>query len=353
MVFPFSWILEAFEWAPLDSSPVDCFFQGLVGACGISVLCNLLRVHLFLQTYSKSETENERKRRSPSAGSSLGGQWRTTFQFWSLAVLLSLVGSRVSSLIVLEFSLRAVFAWITARADTSGRGPQLLLMQCQFSLGCALTCTLSFLQQGAVHSCFSLFLAMMLSWALAGICHGLWRHVEKLYPLHSTQRYCGKCITLLTSGHTILPFLERVVILAFAVAVVASTATVFDHFLSQKDALKFWTPLTLCYSMLLVYIQEEQHRQTGLEALLHSVVLRLGALMVLMLTMGQWSDVLHILITFLGEAVCLLPSHDLLQALLKEEEDIGLSQHEQDSRPTHKTRGSIPTILSDSTERQN
>lgn len=62
---------------------------------------------------------------------------------------------------------------------------------------------------------------------------------------------------------------------------------------------------------------EDQNRQTGTEALLHSVVLRLGALLVLMLTIGDWSDVFHVLITFLGEAVCLLPSQDLLQAVLK------------------------------------
>lgn len=45
--------------------------------------------------------------------------------------------------------------------------------------------------------------------------------------------------------------------------------------------------------------------------------MRLGALLVLMLAMGYWSDVFQILIAFLGEAVCLLPSRDLLQALLK------------------------------------
>lgn len=51
--------------------------------------------------------------------------------------------------------------------------------------------------------------------------------------------------------------------------------------------------------------------------MLHTVVLRLGALLVLMLTMGNWSDVLHVLFSFLGEAVCLLPSQDLLKAALQ------------------------------------
>ncbi|XP_070705301.1 transmembrane protein 82-like [Pempheris klunzingeri] len=311
MFLPFSWILGA-EWTPSGSNPIDSFFRGLVGACGISVLCSLMRVNHFIQSCSKQ--------RSPSPGNPPSWNWRAALQFWSLTVLLSLVGSRVSSLIVLEFSLRAVSAW----AD--GRGLDLLLLQSQFSLGCGLTCTLVFLHQGAPRSSFSLFLAAALSWGLASTIHNLWSHVARLYPLHSTERYCGKCITLLTSGHTILASLQRAVVLAFALATVASTTTVYDHFLSQKDALKFWTPLTLCYTMLVVYIQEDQHRHSGTEALLHTVVLRLGALLVLMLTVGYWSDVFHVLITFLGEAACLLPSQDLLQAVLKEEEDASLSK---------------------------
>lgn len=71
--------------------------------------------------------------------------------------------------------------------------------------------------------------------------------------------------------------------------------------------------LTFCFS----FYAEDQQRHTGAEALLHTVVLRLGALLVLMLTVGDWFDVLHVFVTFLGEAACLLPSQDLLQAVLK------------------------------------
>ncbi|XP_036956418.1 transmembrane protein 82-like [Acanthopagrus latus] len=333
MFLPFSWILGTSESSTFDSNPIDSYLQGLVGACGISVLCNLMRVNNFIQTCSDSESETESKQRSSSPVNPLRGSWRSALQFWSVAVLLSLVGSRVSSLIVLEFCLRAVSTWASARTDANGRGLDLLLIQCQFSLGCGLTCTLAFLHQGAPHSSLSLLLAAALSWALASVSQGLWSHVARLYPLHSTERYCGKCITILTSGHTILTSLQRAVVLAFALATVASTATVYEHFLSQKDALKFWTPLTLCYTMLVFYIQEDQNRQTGTEALLHTVVLRLGAILVLMLTVGDWSDVVHVLITFLGEAVCMLLSQDLLQAVLQEEEDdMSLTE------PRHKTR---------------
>ncbi|XP_061731637.1 transmembrane protein 82-like [Nerophis ophidion] len=271
-----------------------------------------------LKKDSRCESESKEKVSPPGL---LTATWKYFVHFWTLTVLLSLVGSRVSSLIVLEFSLRAISAFVSARLDDNGRGLQLLLIQSHFSLGSGITCTISFLHQGAAHSSLGVFLAAALSWALAGFCRSLWGHVARLYPLHSTQRYCGKCITLLASGHSLLAWLQRLVLLVFAAAAVASFATVCDHFLSQKQALKFWTPLTLCYTMLVVYNQEDQQRQRGTEALVHTVVLRLGALLVLMLTVGNWSDVLHVLFTFFGEAVCLLFSQDLLQIILKEEEE--------------------------------
>ncbi len=69
---------------------------------------------LIFSPCSDSDSESESTQRSSSPGNPLRGNWRTTVQFWCLVVLLSAVGSRVSSLIVLEFSLRAVSAWASA-----------------------------------------------------------------------------------------------------------------------------------------------------------------------------------------------------------------------------------------------
>ncbi|XP_029007198.1 transmembrane protein 82-like [Betta splendens] len=334
-MFLLSGILRTFEWTPFFSNPVECSLQGLVGACGVSVLCNLARVYYFVQTCNASEAES--KERSSSAGSARTPTWTTTLRFWVLCVLLSLLGQRVCSLIVLEFTVRSVSAWTSAGLESRGGNTDILLIQCQFSLGCGLVCLLAFLHQGAPHSWACLCLAAGLSWALAGLSHSLWSHVAKLYPLHSTERYCGKCITLLTSGHNVLASLHRVVILAFALATVAAAATVYGQFLVQKDALKFWIPLTLCYTAVVVYSPEDQHQQSGTDTLLQTAFQRLGALLVLMLTVGDWSDFFQVFITFLGEAVCLLPSQDLLEAVLEDNTDIALS-HEQSSRHTRMKR---------------
>ncbi len=59
---------------------------------------------------------------------------------------------------------------------------------------------------------------------------------------------------------------------------------------------------------------EEHHRLPSSQAVMNTVVVRLGGLMILMLTVGRWADVFHILLCFLGEASCLLPTMDLLDA---------------------------------------
>lgn len=78
--------------------------------------------------------------------------------------------------------------------------------------------------------------------------------------------------------------------------------------------------------MFTCFDSEAQSEQSGLEAVLHSVALRLGALLVLLLTVGEWSDVLHVLLALLGEVVCVLSSQDLLQSVLKVREGSRLSR---------------------------
>uniref|UniRef100_UPI003AAE1837 transmembrane protein 82 n=1 Tax=Centroberyx gerrardi TaxID=166262 RepID=UPI003AAE1837 len=311
------------EWLTLDANPLDSLLQGLVGACGISVLCNLMRVHLFLEAESSSDDSSSKdasSQRTPRhqsrPKSGLGGM----LQFLFLMGLLAVVGSRVASLVVLEFSLRAVSAWATAGPE-SGRFLQQLLVQCQFSLGCALSCSLHFLHEGAPQRWLCLLLAAALSWFLAKQATRLLHHVLALYKLHSSQRYCGVCISLLSSGRSLLPVLCRTLVITFSVAVVAAVSIINKHFLSATEALRFWTPLTICYTLLVVYMQEEQHRRPTGQAVLNTVVVRLGGLMVLMLTVGRWADVLHILMCFLGEASCLIPTKDLLDAASSQDEE--------------------------------
>lgn len=323
------------EWLSLDMNPLDCVLQGLIGACGISVLCSFMKVHLFLEEHSWSN-----KNEKDTLNQKIHSHQRTNqiglygmIQFFFVTVILTVVGSRVASLVVLEFCLRAVSGWVTAGPKFRKILPQ-LLVQSQFSLGCALSCSLHFLHEGATHRWLCLILAAALSWFLARQATLLLRHVTTLFELHSSQRYCGICISLLTSGHNLLPMLYKTMIIAFSVAVLASVSIINRHFLSATEALRFWTPLTICYTLLVVYMQEEQHRLPTGQAVLNTVVVRLGGLTVLMLTVGRWADVLHILICFLGEASCLLPTMDLLDAAsLQDEEDYTQYAREAQQRP--------------------
>ncbi|CAL8363913.1 unnamed protein product [Lota lota] len=308
------WFLHRLSWWPvLDAKPLDCLLQGVIGACGISVLRDITRVHLFLEEQRHDATAGQRRplRHDSRARSGLV----RTLQSGVLVVLLSLVGSRVASLVVLEFSLRAISAWVTDGLES--RECQLVLVQCHFSLGCALSCSLHFLHEGAPQRWLSLMLLAALGWVLSNQTSRLLHHVEALYTLHSSRSYCGVCMTLLSTGGTLLPMLLRkTLITTFSVAVLASISIVNRHFISATEALKFWTPLTICYTLLVVYMQDERHRAHAgqPQQLLKTVAVRLGGLLVLMLTVGRWADVVHILICFLGEAVCLIAAQDLLAA---------------------------------------
>lgn len=307
------------EWLVPDVNPFHSVLQGLVGACGISVLSALLRVHIFLEENNQEKADEDKPAQKTYQRTAQAGL-ADAFQFVCVAAVLAVVGSRVASLVVLEFCLRAVSGVVTAGPDSSTFLQQ-LLVQSQFSLGCAFSSSLHFLHEGASQRWLCLLLAAALSWYLSRLATRLQHHVVALYKLHSSQRYCGVCIGLLTSGRFLQPMLCRTLVLTFIVAVVAAVSIINQHFLSASEALRFWTPLTICYTLLVVYMQEEQHRLPSSQAVLNTVVVRLGGLMVLMLTVGRWADVLHILMCFLGEASCLIPTRDLLDAASSQEED--------------------------------
>ncbi|KFV06118.1 Transmembrane protein 82, partial [Tauraco erythrolophus] len=228
-----------------------------------------------------------------------------------LTVVLALVGSRVAALVVLEFSLRAVS---TALSLGKGARSCQLYLQCQYSLGCGVSCGLSFLLEGAPHRTCNLALAAGLAGLLATYAQRLARHVCTLYELHSQARYCGVCILLLASGHGIPRLLRNALSVTFAVADLAAVALVNRDFLSVAEAARFWTPLTICYALLVVYMQEEPRASAGGRAVYQTALVRLGGLFILLLTVGRWSDVLHVFISLLGEFWCLLHARAMLEA---------------------------------------
>ncbi|NXS41745.1 TMM82 protein, partial [Balaeniceps rex] len=226
-----------------------CLFPaGLVGACAVSVLCSLLKVYFYIQCLNDPERQAEKD--------AIRAQ-RRVLELLHVAVLtgaLALVGSRVAALVVLEFSLRAVSTILSL--GEGARSSQLYLL-CQYSLGCGVSCGLSFLLEGAPHGTCNLALAAGLAGLLAAYARRLARHVCTLYELHSRARYCGVCILLLAAAHGIPRLLRKALAVAFAVADLAAVALVNREFLSAAEAVRFWTPLTVCYALLVVYMQGE------------------------------------------------------------------------------------------------
>ncbi|NXM66580.1 TMM82 protein, partial [Serilophus lunatus] len=285
-------------WALLDA-----LLQGLVGACAVSVLCSLLKVYLYIQCLNNPERQAEKE--------AIRAQ-RAVLEPLHVLVLtgvLALVGSRVAALVVLEFSLRAVSTLLSL--GKGAHSSQLFLL-CQYSLGCGVSCALSFLLEGAPHRSWNLVLAAGLAGLLALQCRRLARHVCALYELHSRARYCGLCILLLSDGHRVPRLLRSALAVTFAVADLAAVELINRDFLSTAEAVRFWTPLTICYTLLVVYMQEESQQSTG--PVFRTVLVRMGGLFILLLTVGRWIDILHIFLSLLGEFWCLLRAGVMLKS---------------------------------------
>ncbi|CAM9797036.1 unnamed protein product, partial [Bubo scandiacus] len=236
----------AWGWALLDA-----LLQGLVGACAVSVLCSLLKVYLYIQCLNDPERQEEKE-------AIRAQRWvLDPLHVVVLTGVLALVGSRVAALVVLEFSLRAASAVLSL---SKGAHSSQLYLLCQYSLGCGVSCSLSFLLEGAPHGTCNLVLAAGLAGLLAAYTRRLARHVCTLYELHSRARYCGVCILLLAAGHGIPRLLRNALAITFAVADLAAVALINRDFLSTVEAVRFWTPLTICYTLLVIYMQEESRQ---------------------------------------------------------------------------------------------
>ncbi|XP_044625691.1 transmembrane protein 82 isoform X2 [Equus asinus] len=255
-----SWLpgLPSLEWG---SSLLDSLLQGLIGACGVSVLNSLLKVYFFVGCANNPERQPEKER--------LRAQWASleTLHLAGLALVLTIVGTRVAALVVLEFSLRAVSTLLSL--DKGSQVPERLQLYllCQYSLGCGLTCGLSFLQEGAPHRTLNLLLGLGLAALLCTGARRLHSHTCRLYELHSSQHYCGVCLGLLAGAHGLPRLLGRALAVAFVVGNLAAVALINRDFLTTSEAVRFWTPLTICYTLLVIYMQGWHLGATQLAAL--------------------------------------------------------------------------------------
>nr|XP_010591691.2 transmembrane protein 82 [Loxodonta africana] len=255
--------------------------QSLIGACGVSILSSLLKVYFFVGCAKDPERWQPEKER-------LLAQWASLemVHLTGLALILTVVGARVAALVVLEFSLRAISTLLSLGKGSQGTERLQLYLLCQYSLGCGLTCGLSFLQEGAPHRTLNLLLALGLAALLGSGARRLRRHVYRLYELHSSRHYCGVCLGLLAGAQDIPELLGRTLALAFAVGNLAAVALINRDFLTTSEAVRFWTPLTICYTLLVIYMQEEQRQHPSVQRQAQTVLVRMGGLFVLLLTVG-------------------------------------------------------------------
>ncbi|KAM4703213.1 transmembrane protein 82 [Rhinophrynus dorsalis] len=283
---------------------VDSLLQGLVGACAVSVLFNFMKVHLYIKCLN--DPDKQKSAENIRSQSRLGDLLHLVL----LTLIFSILGPRVGALVVLEFSLRAVSMILSL---SKGVQSSQLFLLCQFSLGCGVSCSLDYLHEGAPHRTWNLLLAVGLSGLILWLTRRMCRHVGIMYQLHSKERYCGVCLSLLASWYDIPAVLCRALKVAFLVSDLAAVAVINRDFLSTSEAVRFWTPLTICYTLLVIYMQEEQHQNPSQQMAFQTVFVRMGGLLILMMTVGRWADILHIIISLVGELWCLVHAGVMLE----------------------------------------
>ncbi|XP_032643503.1 transmembrane protein 82 [Chelonoidis abingdonii] len=291
-----SW-LPGFPSLAWGSTLLDSLLQGLIGACAVSVLCSLVKIYLYIQCLNDPDRQKEKE--------TIRSQWSLLdhVHLLLLTLLFTVVGCRVAALVVLEFSLRAVSLLLSL--NKGAHSSQLYLL-CQYSLGCGISCSLSYLLEGAPHRSSNLLLSLGLAGLITCYVWRLARHVCTMYELHSKERYCGVCIFLLTTWHGIPALLCNALKITFIVADLAAVALINRDFLTTSEAIRFWTPLTICYTLLVIYMQEEQRHNPSEQMVYQTVFVRMGGLLILLMTVGRWMDIMNIFISLVGEIWCLV-----------------------------------------------
>uniref|UniRef100_A0A7M4FJ13 Transmembrane protein 82 n=1 Tax=Crocodylus porosus TaxID=8502 RepID=A0A7M4FJ13_CROPO len=294
-----SWLpsLPSLAWG---TALVDSILQGLVGACAVSILCSLVKIYLYIQCLNDPDKQREKE--------TIRSQWPLLdhLHLVLLTGIFTVVGHRVAALVVLEFSLRAVSMLLSLHKVSSGSAYSQLFLLCQYSLGCGISCSLSYLLAGAPHRTWNLVLSVGLAGLIASYVRKAARHVCVMYELHSKERYCGVCISLLASWHGIPLLLCNALKVTFVVADLAAVALINTDFLTTSEAIRFWTPLTICYTLLVIYMQEEQRQNPSEQAAYQTVFVRMGGLLILLMTVGRWMDILNVFVSLVGEMWCLV-----------------------------------------------
>ncbi|XP_063001118.1 transmembrane protein 82 isoform X2 [Elgaria multicarinata webbii] len=328
-----SW-LPTFPSLDWGSSLVDSLLQGLVGACAVAILCSLMKIYIYIQCLNDPERQKEKER--------IRHQWSLLDQLHLLVLsgTFMVVGHRVAALVVLEFSLRAVSTILSL--DKGVHSCQLYLL-CQYSLGCGVSCSLGYLQEGAPHRTWNLLLSVGLAALLTSYVWRVARHVFTMYELHCKERYCGACLFLLTTWHGIPRLLANALKVTFMVADLAAVALINRDFLTTSEAIRFWTPLTICYTLLVIYMQEEQRQNPTDQMAYQTVFVRMGGLLILLMTVGRWMDIVNVLISLVGEIWCLARAGVLLDICRKQDYSQRFSRSASASRqPPHQRKEHPP-----------
>ncbi|KFO19133.1 Transmembrane protein 82 [Fukomys damarensis] len=127
--------------------------------------------------------------------------------------------------------------------------------------------------------------------------------LQAQWALLETVQLAGLALFLTVVGARV----AALVVLEFSLRAVSTLLSMRKQdFLNTSEAVRFWMPLSICYTLLVVHMQEEQRQQRlSMRSQVQMVLVRTGGLSMLLLTVGRWLDLPGLLLSLLGELWCL------------------------------------------------
>uniref|UniRef100_A0A8C4RBW7 Uncharacterized protein n=1 Tax=Eptatretus burgeri TaxID=7764 RepID=A0A8C4RBW7_EPTBU len=175
----------------------------------------------------------------------------------------------------------------------------------KFAMGCAMLTTLKYLYEGSIHTTLNMAISSHLASLMLLKLKQWHTHIDLLYALHSDQKYCGLCALFHNNWQNVPSFMNAVMKRILGFGTYTSVMLLNQDFTSTPNSLRFWLLLIICYGLLTMQKHGKLHSSGR-----NVFGMRMIALFVITLTVGNWEDILHIPLVFFGEMWYILYSNE-------------------------------------------
>uniref|UniRef100_UPI00358F79D6 transmembrane protein 82 n=1 Tax=Myxine glutinosa TaxID=7769 RepID=UPI00358F79D6 len=282
---------------------LDSLFRAFTSACFVSMLNYIVRMQAIVQSHSQHQLQRNHDSDEKMTSKS---SWKQLSDFADVAVLtvvLTFISHRVAALLVMESSAHGLIRLISSPMSACE-----CFASVKFALGCSMLTTLKYLYEESIHTTLNMAISSHLASLMLMKLKQWHAHIDLLYALHSDQKYCGLCALFHNNWQNVPSFMNAVMKRILGFGTYTSIMLINQDFTSTSNSLRFWLLLIICYGLLTM--QKHGDEPSSHSSGRNVFGMRMIALFVITLTVGNWEDILHIPLVFLGEMWYILYSNE-------------------------------------------